>query len=232
MDDAPVKQSRGHATRTANKLRRRARILDCAREIIAADGYDALTLSQLARAAEVSVPTIHNLLGRKSDIIELIVGDVVDRVGAVLSRPALPGPIETVEAFTDTLTALYAENEALYRAAYLAGERTALFTQDAPDSIYRRSLDLALDVVRQAADGGDLCGEIAPEWLAAQMFGAQRLARLDWVQGYIDLHGYRRRTLSGVFIALLADATPAFRARLLTRLSALDAAREETRTRA
>ena len=213
-------RARGHATRTANKLRRRARILDSARAIIAAEGYDALTLSQLARRAEVTVPTIHNLLGRKSDIIEAIVGDVVTRLVAVLDAQDTAEPVRAVEAFTDALARLYGEDEALYKSAFVAGERAGLFRHDAPGGIHQRSLALACRVCSEARARGELRGDIATDLLAAQAFGAQRLARLDWVSGYIDLPTYVRRTRNGIFIALASDATPAFRARLLRQIAA------------
>ena len=211
--------ARGSATRTANKLRRKARILTCAGEIIAEGGYDALTLSGLAQRADVTIPTIHNLLGRKAQIIEALVGDVVTRVSEVLSAQTFDEPIEAVEAFTDALTKLYAEDEALYKAAYVAGERLNLFVQTEPDGIYQRSLDLAYRVCTEARANGFLIGDIATEQLAAQVFGAQRLARLDWIHNYIDLEIYKRRTRHGIFIALAADAAPDFRARLNEKIA-------------
>jgi AcrR family transcriptional regulator len=212
--------ARGSATRTANKLRRKARILECAREIIAEDGYDALTLSQLAKRSAVTVPTIHNLLGRKSQIIEAIVGDVVTKIGVVLDAQTTTEPIQSIEAFTQALAQLYRQDEALYKASFVAGERAGLFEYDAPDGIYQRSLDLALRVCTAAKEDGYLQGEIATAQLAAQVFGAQRLARLDWIRGYIDLPTYRRKTRDGIFIVLAADATPMFRARLIEKISA------------
>ncbi|MEC8429374.1 MAG: helix-turn-helix domain-containing protein, partial [Pseudomonadota bacterium] len=60
--------ARGNSTRQANKELRKQRILNEARELIAQQGFEAFTLSELAQKAEVSVPTIHNLFGKKYDI--------------------------------------------------------------------------------------------------------------------------------------------------------------------
>ena len=60
--------ARGNVTRQANKKLRRQRILDIAKTLIASQGFEAFTLSQLAREAGVSTPTIHNLFGKKDDI--------------------------------------------------------------------------------------------------------------------------------------------------------------------
>lgn len=215
------KRARGSATRTANKLRRKETILDCARKIIATQGYDALTLSQLAEDAGVTIPTIHNLLGKKSQIIEHLVGDVVTRLEEVLSRKAEDDPIRAVQVFTDEIVSLYRQDEALYKAAFVAGERLNLFEHHAPQGIFMRSLGLAEQVCRTARDNGFLAGDIATDILAQHLFGAQRLARQDWVNNYIDLDGYRFRVLSGMLTVLGADATPEFKARLIAELRAL-----------
>ena len=214
--------ARGSVTRTANKLRRKERILGCARQIIATQGYDALTLSQLAADAQVTIPTIHNLLGKKSQIIEHLVGDVVSRLEHVLSRQTGDDPILAVQLFTEELISLYARDELFYKAAFVAGERAKLFEHQSPQGIFMRSLGLATQVCEDAEVKGYLNGEIETNILAEQLFGCQRLARHDWMNNYIDLNMYKSRILSGMFIILAADATPEFKGRLTTEIKALD----------
>jgi len=213
--------ARGSATRTANKIRRKERILACARDIIATQGYDALTLSQLADNANVTVPTIHNLLGKKSQIIEHLVGDVVSRIGQVLSHQTGDDPILVVQLFTDALMSLYVQDEALYKAAFVAGERAKLFEHQSPDGIFMRSLGLATKVCEDAKGKGYLKGEIDTHTLAEQLFGSQRLARHDWMNNYIDLDEYKSKILTGMFMILAADASPEFKVRLINEIKAL-----------
>lgn len=218
---SPRSLARGNATRTANKLRRKDRILNCARQTIASQGYDALTLSQLAKDAGVTVPTIHNLLGKKSEIIEHLVGDVVSRIGDVLARQNEDNPITAIKVFTGELMSLYAEDEALYKAAFIAGERLELFEHQSPKGIFLRSLKLATQVCQEAKDNGYLEGRIETQTLAEQLFNCQRLARHDWMSSYITLDMYRFRVLSGMFTLLAADATPEFKIDLLSEISNL-----------
>lgn len=213
--------ARGSVTRTANKIRRKERILSCARQIIATQGYDALTLAQLASDAEVTIPTIHNLLGKKSQIIEHLVGDVVSRIGQVLSPQIGGDPISVIQLFTDELISLYAANEALYKAAFIAGERAKLFEHQTPQGIFMRSLALAFDVCTDAKEKGFLLGEIETDILAEQLFGSQRLARHDWMNNYIDLKTYKSRILLGMFTVLAADAASEFRERLIFEIREL-----------
>lgn len=216
------KIARGTATRTANKLARKARILNCARDIIATQGYDALTLSQLATDAEVTIPTIHNLLGKKSQIIEHLVGDVVSRISEVLSQQSKDDPIVAIQVFTEELISLYAQDEALYKAAFVAGERAKLFEHLSPDGIFMRSVRLAAQVCEDAKTKGYLKGDIETNILAEQLFGSQRLARHDWMNNYVDLNAYKSRILSGMFITLAADATPEFKARLIAEIRGIE----------
>jgi len=60
--------ARGSRTRTENMNKRRAQILERASNIIATKGLEGFTLGVLATEASVTVPTIHNLIGKKSDI--------------------------------------------------------------------------------------------------------------------------------------------------------------------
>ena len=56
--------ARGNTTRQANKKLRRQHILDMAKNLIATEGFEAFTLTQLAKEAGVSAPTIYNLFGK------------------------------------------------------------------------------------------------------------------------------------------------------------------------
>ena len=99
--------ARGNATRQANKELRRQRILDVARELIAREGFDDFTLSELAARSGVSVPTIHNLFGRKYDIFRELCTEMVVRIEEVMASPDLTDPIASAEAFIDSLLNLY-----------------------------------------------------------------------------------------------------------------------------
>ena len=216
-----LKQARGATTRTANMNRRRETILERAGEIIAAEGVDALTLGRLAEAAQVTIPTIHNLIGTKTQIFEQLVDQLVQRIDSVLAVQEDHEPIRTVELFIENLMALYASNEPMYKAAFVAGEWAKLFDHGLPSGIYARSLRLAESVCTHARNEGYLAGRVSLKVMSEQLFGCQRLARQDWVNGYIDLSTYRRRLLQGMLLVLAADAVPAFHLRLLERLEQL-----------
>ena len=213
----------GHATRQANKEHRRQKILGVARDLIATQGFDAFTINELASRSGVSIPTVHNLFGKKRDIVLELFRELVARIDQVLAQPDLLDPITSTEVFVDSLLALYSADEAFYRAAFLGGERLGLFEHEMSNGIFNKSLRVAERLCTQARDNGYLEGRLDSRWMAEQLFGSQRLARQDWVSGYIDLERYRKQVLIGMFITYAADATPEFHERLRTRLAALSA---------
>lgn len=214
--------ARGNVTRQANKKLRRKRILDIAKTLIASQGFEAFTLSQLAREAGVSTPTIHNLFGKKDDIFQELVSQMVDTIGLALSNPDMSDPIEGAEVFTDNLLQLYKQDEAFYRSAFMAADRTGLFDPELPSGIFHQSLQIAERLCTQALEDGFLQGNIETAKLAQQLFSCQRLARQDWVNGYIDLDRYRQQVLTGICITYAADATPDFHHRLRQKIQALN----------
>ena len=211
----------GHATRQANKELRRQHILDVARDLIASRGFDAFTISELASLSGVSIPTVHNLFGKKQDIVQELFDDLVARIDAVLAQPDIVDPITSTEVFVDSLLALYGDDEAFYRAAFMAGERLGLFEHEMSSGIFRKSLQIAERLCIQARENGFLEGRLSSRWMAEQLFGSQRLARQDWVGGYISLARFRRQALVGMLMTYAADATPEFHQRICDKLDDL-----------
>ena len=123
--------ARGQSARQANKERRRQKILDVARDIIATQGFDAFTVSELASRSGVTIPTVHNLFGKKHDIVLELFRELVSRIDQVLAQPDLVDPIAALETFIDNLLTLYSADEAFYRAAFLGGERRTDMTVSA-----------------------------------------------------------------------------------------------------
>ena len=62
----------------ANKALRKERLLSIARELISNNGFEAFAINELASKEQLSIPTVHNLLGKKSDIFEQLIVEIVD----------------------------------------------------------------------------------------------------------------------------------------------------------
>jgi AcrR family transcriptional regulator len=169
----------------------------------------------------VSIPTVHNLFGKKQDIVQELFAELVARIDVVLAQPDIVDPMTSTEVFVDSLLSLYGDDETFYRAAFLAGERLGLFEHEMSSGIFRKSLQIAERLCIQARENGFLEGRLDSRWMAEQLFGAQRLARQDWVSGYITLARFRQQALVGMLMTYAADATPDFHQRICAKLDEL-----------
>jgi AcrR family transcriptional regulator len=84
--------------------KRRQRILHEARRLITRGGIEALNLRALARAAEVTVPTIYNLLGNKEALVVALFSDALQeieqRIGSHRDAPSWGAASRSVRSST------------------------------------------------------------------------------------------------------------------------------------
>lgn len=213
------------APRSASMARRRTLILDAARRIIGQQGFDALTLRDLARAAKVTVPTIYNLVGNKQAVLLSLLDDLVDRLETRLTREHYPDPLAMAEAVIVESTSVFQEDENFSRAALLVAEHIERqLTDDAESAmqgISLRAVQLPINACLAARDAGLLTGRIAAEELGRQMYRGYRTAWRDWAYRLVDDVTFRNQGLVGVYICLAADAVPPFQEELARRIKAL-----------
>ncbi len=69
--EPPEKTATG--LRSRKKARRREEILDQAKSLFAVKGVDAVTMTEIAEAAEVSTPTVFNYFGNKDGILVALI---------------------------------------------------------------------------------------------------------------------------------------------------------------
>ncbi|MGB3726608.1 MAG: TetR/AcrR family transcriptional regulator [Glaciecola sp.] len=212
---------RGVVKRAENKAKRLATIIQHASELVAKNGANTFTLLALAKQANVTVPTIHNLVGKKSDVFSAIVSTMETKTSAVLMHLNLTDPISVIEDLVDGLITLYSGNESLYKAAFAIGESEQLFEHEIPTALYDKSLAIAHSVCKNAAHTGLLLGNINADLMAKLLFANQRLVRRDWMHGYISLATYKRELLSAIYVTLAADASTQLHAVLIAKIKTL-----------
>lgn len=214
--------SRGNIARQANKKLRRERILDIAKHLIASNGLEAFTFAKLANEAGVSTPTIHNLFGKKSDIISELVAELISSLSMFLAKPNVGDPVESATYYVDSIVSLYRGNEDFYRAAYMAGDQVGLFDdRDSPEGLVQQSQKIARLCCIAALEEGFLLGNVDIQTLLRQLYDCHRIGRQDWVGGHIDLNEYRNRVLEGMLTVYAADASPECHIRLCKKIREL-----------
>jgi AcrR family transcriptional regulator len=217
----PVK-ALGNVTRQANKKLRRERIFNIAKRLIAAKGLEDFTISELADEAGVTTPTIHNLFGKKSDIIKELVSNLIEQMqGNTLDPPI--DPIENAKFFVDNVVAVFEQDTDFYRAAFMSVEQVRLFDPRIPDGLYQRAQQLAAPR-KEWYESGLFLGNIEPSTIMKRVHNSNRLGRIDWVSGYIDLNQFRHQVLEGILLVYASDASPELHVKLsgeINRLSSL-----------
>ena len=213
--------AKGLKTRTANKYKRKNYLLACASDIISKDGLDAFTIARLADCAGVTIPTVHNLLGKRSEILSKLVRDALSDIMNAATDFDPANTLEALESFVDGLIDLLSTNETFYRAAFMAGERLNFFEHQSESGVFMEARNQARLICAHAISSGKLEGRIAIDQISIRLFSSQRLARLDWMHGYIDLKTYRKQVMTGMLITLCADASQDFKKELLSKIDDL-----------
>jgi len=217
----PVK-ALGNETRQANKKLRRERIFNIAKRLIAEKGLEDFTISELAEEAGVTTPTIHNLFGKKSDIIKELVSNLIQQMKVATLDPPID-PIENAKFFVDNVVATFEQDSDFYRAALMSAEQVRLFDPRIPDGLFQRAQQVAAPR-KDWYEAGLFLGNIEPSTIMKKVHNNNRLGRIDWVSGYIDLNQFRHQVLEGILLVYASDASPEFHVRLskeIKRLSKL-----------
>ena len=167
--------ARGLETRIANKHKRRDHIVACAGKIIAEDGLEAFTIARLAEQADVTIPTVHNLLGKRADILDTLVDETMSEVMAAATGFDPSDTIAAVEDFINGLTSLLATNESLYRAAFIAGEWTNYFEHRSTTGIVAQARNQARLICQMLSPRASWRGALTKNRLRQDFFH-----RNDW----------------------------------------------------
>jgi AcrR family transcriptional regulator len=200
------------------KARSSRRIVDAARDLLDAEGTDALSMRRLAEHADVSVRTIYNLFGDKQGVFEALVRESFDAMHAGIGALGATDPIERIwEA-----VALSVQVNCRYVP------RAVIAAVVVDDDLQRElashwpGRDLVFDAIQAATTARALRADVTPDALVAHA-GAVFLHLLwSWSQERIDEAALTAGALHAFDLCLLAVATPRTRTRLLEHMASLD----------
>jgi AcrR family transcriptional regulator len=191
--------------RLEQKAERRTRILAAAREIVAEQGYEALTMRDLARAANVTVPTIYNLIGSKEAVLFAAVEEqtagFVARIEASEGASPAARILSVVEVSVQELLRLPGYYRSLLRlllTSGAAGEMRDFVTSSLTTEFER--------VLRSMRSAGELAEWAEPAILAEKLGSHMNMTSLEWAAGELDAAGLRDSSLYGTCLMLLGVA--------------------------
>jgi AcrR family transcriptional regulator len=192
---------------------RRGRILQAARELIGEQGYQALTMRELAARCRVSVPTLYNQFGSKNELL----ATAVQTHFSGLLRPAGTKPRRSGhEHLIDVIHLCSSEMARLprYHRA-LVGAFMEIRDTDGTQAVL--TADLATELAR-ALDEMRTRGQLS-EWvdsvvLSTQIMRACVASSVAWVVGELDDEGLQAAMLHTACCMTLGAAKGEARAEL------------------
>ena len=212
--------------RAQSMQKRRDRLLAEARALFTVHGFEALNLRELARLAEVTVPTIYNLIGNKEEVLVALFAEVLTEIEARIRDRASGDALERAGAVAVVSTDLFAEDQNYYRSAFLAVEflNQSGAHHDKVTQIYAWGEHMATDGVVACEQAGLLAGRIAPALLGELILRSFRTTCREWAFAQISLDEFRRVALIDIYTTLAADAVDSFQSVLVNKIAALAAA--------
>jgi AcrR family transcriptional regulator len=161
---------------------RRQRILAAARAIVAARGYEALTMRELAQKSRVTVPTLYNLIGGKEAVLAAAVEEQTARFLARIERRRGTGPaarlLAVIEACTRELLGLPSYYRSLLQLLYSA--EAASHVRARVDRALTGELSAALHAI---AEAGELVAWAEPRPLLRCLRSQLGASALAWAAG-------------------------------------------------
>lgn len=209
--------------REANIEARRQRILETARTLIAGGGMASLTMRKLAAEAGLAVTTLYNLYGSRDEILFALTADAIDRMERILDAEApIEEPLARCRAVITVSVGYFADNEAIYRPMMVASYEGLSCGADADRRLAQRAAGMQREGIEQAIAQGLLENTLDPLRLGEQIYHGYELAAVQWAFGMIDAAEFEARALYGMYLALLAVATPDVRPGFAAELQRLE----------
>jgi AcrR family transcriptional regulator len=207
---------------------RRERILVAAREIIAEDGLEALTTRALASRAQVTVPTVYNLVGAKDAVLFAAVEDQTRRFLAAFGNRAELRPEMRAIAVSRDCVAELIRAPHYYRAILLLMHSSEAGTE------VRRSVGQTVvaqfeEAVTALQSTGNLVDWIEPRSLAERLGVTLTAAALQWATGDLAAAELERTAALGTCLLLLGACRGSARSAVETEARQYESRRSKRR---
>ncbi len=206
--------------REAGKSRRRRQILDAARELIATDGRESLSMRRLAECAQLSTRTLYNLYGAKEDILYALLDESSRELEAGLAKLSLTCPLDRSRALID-LQVDGAESRAVISKALIRGIAVGTAGRPRDTAQVGRTRARYEVLIAEAMEKGLLLRSTSPRFLAHHIAAAFGQACQLWARDALKTPELRANAQQARVLFLLSVAAPHVRPRLERELEAL-----------
>lgn len=204
--------------RSEQKAERRERILAAVRLVIGEQGYENLTMRDLARSARVTVPTIYNLIGGKEAVLFAAIEEQTAQFLASIDRAQRRSPASHALSVVDSCTTELLRLPDYYRTllSILLGRPAARSMRDLVDAALTGAFARALEEMRAA---GELAPWANPQMLARSLGSQLEYTSMRWASGELDAEALDSAAVYGVGLMLLAISEGSSRRELQRRVA-------------
>lgn len=198
--------------RKLQKEATRRRVIDAARELFEAKGYQETTIREIARQAGVSVGSVFTNFSCKGDVLSQVMADRLDALYAELDRvmPHLRG--STADRICTLFSIHYAFESArtrLFLAHIAAAFDWSLTPESRPYGRTPRLKQMIRDLVTDGIPRGDVDSAIDPDVVTDAL-----MASYAWTYRLAAWEGASAETMSAAFDAQVRLIAEGFRPRV------------------
>jgi len=168
--------------RERRKLEVRARIYSVARELFAKQGFEATTVDEIARVADVAPATFFNHFQSKQALLGLMTGEVFEVLHSMTSEH-LEGEgssLEKLRAFISSATEGISAGRGIARDVLLEFMRSDA-TPDGPHPYLERVFEPFVALIEQGQRAGEMRTDYDATFLAQMAVGMMNSAITNWL---------------------------------------------------
>jgi AcrR family transcriptional regulator len=182
---SPVTRTYDNVGRQARSDETRTRILGVALDLFAARGYRATTIAELARAAEVHIDTVYELVGRKPAILRELIERAISGTDRAVA-PAQRGYVQAMQQEPDPARKLDIYANAIREiqprmAPLLLALRDAATTEPEAKQVWQEISD------RRARNMGQLVRDLGPDGTLRAGLTTTEAADVIWATASAEL---------------------------------------------
>jgi AcrR family transcriptional regulator len=200
--------------RQLHKGERRDQIIRAARGLLIEGGVGALTMRAVAERAQLSVPTVYNLVGGRDEVLAALMEAGGDLLDDLLVGSEGGDPVDRLVSTSEALATIVAPNIGVVAAVAASG----LAGRPGEGTIFGRFEHLAHEALVVARADGIVVRQADPEVLTERLVALAAGAVLAWASGHGDEVRLRDDLAHGTLIVLVAHATDDHRQRLQREL--------------
>jgi AcrR family transcriptional regulator len=194
--------------RERNKLEKRARLIQAARRLFAAKGFDAATMQEIASAADLGAGTVYLYAPSKDDLLVTVSCEdlhaAFERAAAAAGPPsAIAAPLlDRIARFLDVLIDYHHDDVALARAfmrllAVIPGPQSRREVQRINQDLHRR--------LRALVEAAPEIRRDAPiDILVGNLVSIYRMQLQHWLNEFLTVEQFRARLRASLDLQLAA----------------------------